>query len=66
MVVHPKLATTETPVEGIFLAVTVLILDQYFSTENNKQFIPRTLGCSEGEKLCRERHLPKTEKLELL
>jgi len=43
----------------------VPILDQYFNTENNKQFIPRTLDCSEGEKPCRERHLPKTEKLEL-
>jgi len=43
----------------------VPILDQYFSTENDKQFIPRTLSCSEGEKPCRERHLPKTGKQEL-
>jgi len=43
----------------------VLILDQYFSTENNKQFIPRTLGCLEGEKRCRERHLPKKDELKL-
>jgi len=43
----------------------VPILDQYFSTENDKQFIPRTLSCSEGEKSCRECHLPKTEKQEL-